>query len=264
MIHIHKNQKWREFEKLFNKDIVRRYNWFLFEFGKRLTFLVHKELLGKISLMPGGDEYKKRLAVAEIRDRGNRMWWAIAARAVNLSEMEEGSDKILLTVVSKSRKKNDPVKDILEAFEPWTVDTIPFVPSTRQAIVLAQESSVGMVEQTRDRNHGAAKEYMPLMEKYKIDYTPRQAVMSSLRAVTDLEMSVLRQEFGLEEGMSHWRPAIRFARREGPRRLASDKELVASMTDYKDDSWKETEHLSEFLTEEEVREFERFQKKVQF
>lgn len=263
MIRITKNQQWKQFERLFNKDILKRYEWFLWEFSHRLTLQVNDYLLGRLPDVIGDVEYKKRLAVAEIRDKKMKVWWAIAARAFDMSELEIDPGRTIFKVSTRMKIKNDPVADILQDYGPWTLDTIPWVPVLRQAAVVAKTVTAKEVNETYLDNRRNWKEISALLENYKIDTMPRQMVLSRLRAVTDLSVQAIRMEYGLEEGSSpHWRPAIKWARNEAPKVLKNDEDLFRSMTDPKFQKWKRKGHEKDHMTEAEVKALQEFQDKV--
>lgn len=264
-IQINKNRKWLEFEKLF-KDITRRYDWFLWEFGRRLTYLVHEELLGRIGDMAGSSNYKKRMIVAEIRDRAPRAWWAIVAKAETLQEGEY-SDKASILYVERRypalETDEDPVSQILEKYGPWTVNTIPFVPSQRQALVVLKTVSVERVKQVENGNFADAQSITGLMRHYGIPFETRFNVRKKLRVIRDLEDLALRLEFGQEPGgKAHWRPSVKFGKRGAVRMLRSDKDLIRSMTDPNFNKHKRFIHSKYKLNPNELQMLQDFQKKI--
>jgi len=265
MIRIGKNLAWRNFEKLFDNSITERFDWFMFEFGKRLTFLVHKELLGRLSKIKGTRDYQKRLLVAEIRNKGGRAWWAIAARATTIGQTEnyDPNTSILQVVPRYDIGKDDPIGEILINFGPWTAETIPFVPSQRQASVVMKKATTQTVTEIKRDNLANMAAIQGLMTKHELVFDTRNDVYRELKIVPDLEVEALRIEFGQAENSgAHWRPAIRFAKTKAIDKLMNDKDLIAVMTDPKFKNYKNKEHLTDFLNPSEVKALENFQRQL--
>lgn len=265
MIKIRTNARWdKTLGLLFNKDIFRRYDWFLWEFGRRMTGLVNAELMGHIDQIKGSRDYKKRLVVAEIRDTTRRAWWAIVARSKTLQEGEYDAKTSILIVSSRYKSdKENPVTEVLEQYGPWTVDTIPFVPSQRQAAIVLKKVSASKVNEVRRRNENEQSVILPLMKHFEMDFDPRFVVQQKLRIVPDLEVEAVKLEFGtIHGGKAHWRPSIRWAKRQGVAQMQKDKELIRAMTDPKFKGFRKLKHLEERLTSTEVKALEDFQKKI--
>lgn len=265
MLSITKNSAWIKFEKLFGPSILKRYDWFLFEFGKKMTSLIHKELLGRLEDIKGTDKYKKQLVIAEIRNSGDRTWFAIAARALPLKDQKEESKTQILKVVKRFviKDERDPIKEILEDYGPWTEESIPFVPSLRQAMVIVKDVSKETYQEILKKNEIDLPIYTKLMSDFRINTQIRRDVKTKLRAVKDLDIQALQLEYRkVSEGKPHWRPAIKYAKTQGLRKLMTDRDLIRSMTESSFIKWKSYKHLRVRMNSNEMKNFEKFQKEI--
>lgn len=258
------NENWENLVTLFDKEMLDRYNFFLFEFGKRLTGYIHSELLDRISRIKGPKDYKKRLVIAEVRDQNGRAWWAIVAKAKTLSQREYDPKRSVLSVVPRyDLDVENPVEEILVQYGPWTPDTLPFIPSLRQAAVVIKKVNDTDSAKVKHKNLSDGNDIQALMEKHDLVYDTRLHVYEKLKVVPDLEIEAMRLEFGLSaEGRAHWRPAIQWGTRLGIEMMGKDKDLLRILTDLKYKGYKATHHAREYLTPSEVKALEKFQNKL--
>lgn len=230
---INKNKQWKNFEKIFDKkQITKRYQWFLYEFSKRLTFQVNEFLLGQISQIKGSKEYKKRLIVAEMRDRSQPAWWGILAQSDAFMDSSHDPNLAILTVKPRyEMEANNPIQKILIELGPWTTDTLPFLPSPRQAVVVVTDTTEEKVQGVRKKNESQISQLQSLLKQYGLDFENRIEILSRLNLVQDLKLEALQLEFGLKkQGRAHWRPSIAFAKRGAIEILKKDQSLIEAFT----------------------------------
>lgn len=259
------NQKWTQLEALFNSgELEDRYEWFLYEFGKRMTMLIHNELLGKISNLKGPADYKKRVVVAEIRDKGGKAWWAIAGLSKTLAQNEYDPEEAILNVVPRyALGDGNPIDDILVDLGPWTASTLPFVPSLRQAVVVIKRATPESVDQVRRKNLRQAENITKLMEDHDLEFDTRYKIYDKLKIVPDLAVEAMKLEFGLSEGgKAHWRPSIEWGKKYALDVLRKDTDLLRALTDPKFRGYKVKKHLEYVMTPTEVKRLEEFQRKL--
>lgn len=261
---IDKNAQWIKFEDLFTDDYLDRWDWFLFEFGKRITKAVHVELLGRIKKIKGTKDYRKRLIVAEIRDQGNRSWWAVAAKARALTQQEHDAKRTAFTVVPRYKLgKEDPINEILVKFGPWSIRTLPFMPSLRQAVVVSKKVSEKRLLEIEAKNRKEEEAIGHLLKAHKISVDPRIRLYEKLKVVPDWEVEALRLEFGLTEGAkAHWRPTLKWVKNKGIQKILSEGDLFRALTDPNFQGYVKKTHLKDHMTLYEVIALEKFQKMI--
>lgn len=256
---------WKTINAIFaDKDIIERYRWFLFEFGKKSSKLFLRNIKDRIKTIPGSKDYKKRLILAEVRDKSAKSWWAIAVSAKPISESKYDPRTSIFHVVTRfPGASDDPVGEILESLGPWTVDTIPFVPSLRAGTVIQKTVSEKDYDRIKDMNFNNGTLTTKRMLKYGIVFDPRHVVYQRLRVIKDYEIEALGHEFGtIKDAKPHWRPSLRWIKRQGISKLEKDKELVRVFTDPKFGKWRQRRHLGVNLTQAELKLISRFQDKV--
>jgi len=264
MIGIFPSKKWDSFSTLFNADMVDRFDFFCFEFGKKLTYLIHQELLDRISKIKGPKDYKKRLIVAEIRDPNGRAWWAIIAKGKTLSQREYDPKQSILTVVSRyDIDVENPIEDILVEHGPWTPETLPFIPSLRQAAIVIKRATLKDAEAVKRKNLFEMDAIQEKMDKNQLEFDPRLMVYEKLKVVPDLEIEAMRIEFGQGEiSKAHWRPAIKWGTKIALSVIEKDKDLMRILTDPTFKGYKVRQHAKDFLTPSELKALEKFQNKI--
>jgi len=258
------NKKWEDATEFFS-TVMKRYDWFLFEFGRLITRELYKNLLGELKGVKGPKDYAKRLVMAEIRDRGGKAWFAVAVRAVNLHEQMKDSDHSILKVVSRfpDMKGFDPVRDILQVYGPWTVDTIPFVPSDRAAIVTIEAAKFPAVQKVKVKNKESMAKVQKIMADHDIAFDSRIFVMRKLKVVEDFEKWINELEFGISGARRpHWGPAIKKTQVAGLRKLMRDKNLMAVLTDPMFKQYRVKHHLKQKMNDQEVKDLEKFRKRL--
>ena len=265
MLTIKPNAAWKNMAKIYGaKDIKARYDWFLFEYGKKAMRLFYKHLLQQITEIPGTKNYKKALMMAEVRDRGRRAWWAIVASAKPVGGALHSPRISLFRVVSRfPNLPDDPVREILEEMGPWTAETIPFIPSPRAGQVVLVKSKESEVDRVREANFDISDRTRRAMIKYGLSFTPRHVVYQRLRIIEDVELNALRIEFGMaEKSKPHWRPSLRWLKRTAFRQLEKDKDLIRVWVDPTFAKYRLFRHFRVKLTSDEIKRMQEFQKKV--
>lgn len=265
MINIQVTQSWNDFVSIYgSKDIQARYQWFLFEFGKRASKHFYKHILQQISTVPGTSTYRKSLMLAEMRDRSRNAWWAIVASGKPIGKAKHNPKTSLLIVASRYEGvSKDPVSEILESMGPWTVDTIPFIPNPRAGQVVLKQVSEEKIEQTKESNLEQGDVTRAAMIKHGIPFTPRHIVYDRLRVIEDVEMTALRIEFGLDKRpKAHWRPSLRWIKRQGIQALEKEIDLIAMWIDPSFGKYRLFRHFRVKFDQSDVNRIQKFQKKV--
>jgi len=99
---------------------------------------------------------------------------------------------------------------VLSRHNPWTMDTLPYEPSRREASILSRtvtELEAQPIESARRRELDAVRAEI---RDLGVQMRPKGKVLLSRRASRDLAFEILRTEFGYPPvtGVAHWRPAI--------------------------------------------------------
>ncbi len=226
MIKIKPNRAFGRFASIYGRpEILARYRWFLYEWSKRVTRTYLKHLRASLKEVRGTKEYRRRLVVAELRVRGKQSWFAVVASAKSGSGLDPKTTR--LDVVARFKEPEDPAFLILEQMGPWTVDTLPFLPSSRQGQVVSKTVSEKDVVAIREANFSNSSQLSSKMVRFGLSFDERDKVHRDLRIVRDIEVQALAIEFGMaKQSKAHWRPSLRWIKKNAIRWGAKDKDLV--------------------------------------
>ena len=177
---------------------------------------VHERLLERI---PDTDEYnlyRKLLEVSMIKGM-KKQTYGYALRVPSKQRKVRGIDAEKSLLYVKPRRKPSRMKDsikILANAGPWTADTLPFWPSSKDAKVVVRRVS------SREVTKIAKKLKKTKNRTWKRDLIKAGVKMSKMKPlkipkgakiIPDLAFQAIRLEFG-EGGTKskpHWRPAVR-------------------------------------------------------
>lgn len=258
------SKNFQNFSDLFGEDMLDRFDFFCFQFGKKLTYLIHQELMDRISSVKGPKDYKKRLVIAEVRDQDGRSWWAIVAKGKTLSQREYDPKLSILTVVPRyDLDVENPVEDILVHYGPWTPETLPFVPSLRQAAVVIKKVTSKDCAEVKRKNMSQMDAIHAKMDINDLEFETRLHVYEKLKVVPDLEIEAMRLEFGAGvQKQAAWVPALKWGEKIGLTMIQNDKQFMRILTDPTFTGYKVRQHAHDFLTPSELKALEKFQNKV--
>lgn len=256
MIKIEPSGDWNLLTAL-SEEWPRRVEWFMFEFAKQYALKVQKRMMRDMGRIKGPKDYRRRLIVAEMRG-ANASWFALAVKARAFERKDAQTS--LLYVTPRFDIPDDP-STLLQARNPWTVDTLPFVPSERQALITVRNASEDAVRSVTR----AKQEQMDtiISELAKLNLTPesRVEVMKSLKISDSPEKIINDLEFNSASG-KHWGPALRWARIYVVKRLLKSDRLVGVILDPNNRIWVRKKHLKDKIKATEVRTFYRFQERL--
>lgn len=128
--------------------------------------------------------------------------------------MEDAADTALYIKAKRgSGGAPDAGAVILAQHNPWTMETLPYEPSKRQAIIVSRkvsprEHGIIIARRTAEKSEVVAQLQGIGIEPGRIHPTLLQR-----RVGRDIAFEVMRREFGFQgQHDAHWRPAIRKAR----------------------------------------------------
>lgn len=261
LLKITPSKEYRNFKRVFGDEIKDRYQWFLYEFGKRVTRTFYKHLKADIKSIAGTSAYRKALVLAEIRDKGKKSWFAIIGSAKSIAG--HNPKEVVLEVVARFKRPDDPVYVILEMMGPWTVDTLPFIPSERQGQVVLKKADPKDVETLREVNFALGDKLQSKMVRFGLSYTPRDQVYEDLKVVKDIEIQALSIEFGMSvNGKPHWRPSLRWLKRNGANQIMKDRDMFRVWYDPNFRKYRVLRKFRVQLSKKDLQRIQEFQDKV--
>jgi hypothetical protein len=261
LLEIKPTKQFNQFQQVYGREIKERYQWFLYEFGKRVTRTFLKHLKTEISAVKGTKEYRKRLIIAEIRDKGKKSWFAVTAIAKGM----QGANpkETILEVVARFKRHDDPAYAILEQMGPWTADTLPFIPSERQGQVVMRKAKPAEVETLREVNFALGEKLTSKMVRFGLEFTPRDKIYEDLKVVKDIEIQALSIEFGMaKDSKPHWRPSLRWIKMNVSRVIMKDRDLFRVWYDPSFRKYRVRRTLKVKLNTKDLKRMQEFQDKV--
>jgi len=233
----------------------------------------YDEVLGNI---PSGSEYKEfteSLKISEIsgfkKSDGGGYAVHIPSKGRRVSKVDVDRTVIYVRVKTRLRKNR---KDLiyLEDNGPWTVDTIPFWPSYKEAAVVQRKVTKREADAVAKRQKKVAlkvkRDLAELGKKYarKKDGQDGSIKRDSKKAIPDLAMQGLNMEFGMsgERSTPVFRPAIR-AIKDGAKRIPYRVRVIReAMLDPNTQRWKTWPPRQDKISPKEAATFNGFMKRL--
>lgn len=205
----------------------------------------------KLPSDPLFDDLRKALVVCDVTGLDeDEAASAVMTKAtiVKRKLRELPQDRVLLVVQKPNRRVQPPPEEIflLRAHNPWTIDTIPFIPKEATARVSYRVVTVEEVERVREMRRVSLTTLVPELVKRGLRFTAadRQRMMNEKAesdAVADLVLASLRAEYGLKgyPNAPHWRPGIRGVKDEGfARRFFGQREIEDALCSVDSQAWR--------------------------
>lgn len=185
-----------------------------------------------MSEIPGGPDYselKKAIKLVEVSGgkKGKESAFSIYVDSKSRRVKKMDADSTLINIqAKKSRRKPDQDVLILEQNSPWTLDTIPFWPSQKSAIITQRKVPKREVERVSKNIKKNRKKVIDQLREAGRRIQPDgpgfgNKIKKNAKAVPDLAMLALSLEFG-ESGVKA-KPIFR-------RSIGSAKKNAANLT----------------------------------
>jgi hypothetical protein len=198
----------------------------------RLAEQAHEQLLEKI---PNGERwaaYRTSLEVAEVEGLGDADAFVVRANPRSRTVRNVDEPDTLLYIRSRPRlRRPKPKVQVLEKYNPWTLQTLPFMPDRSEAQVVSRKVTkreVKRVEKLRIRDQKIwRKELQAVGVKVPV---VRPSQRKSAATLPDVAHEAFRLEFGIgQKPEPHWRPTLQKAMRQNVREMQRDPRIRAAM-----------------------------------
>ena len=224
-------------------------------------------LLEKIPSGPQWKAYRESLIVSEVTTGGDTHAYAVrsnpASRAV--SEVDAPFTVLYVRVKPRTKKPKESIQ-ILEKYNPWTLDTLPFTPESTDALIIQRKSTERMVGQVKMARRKDRHKWRAELSGVGVRVqTVRPAQKKTPRVVSDVAHEAFRLEFGLGvKPEPHWRPTLNDLKTVGVRRIARNPKIRMLFTNPSFTGWKRWEKIqtASKIRPGETRKFVPFQRKL--
>ena len=209
---------------------IRRVQKFLREYPARLRAvegylaysaaeMIRERIQALVRDVAGSESYRLGLQVVRVETGAEGV-----AYAVRVKPTARGIDRVdpkktvLLVIPRKNVLKATPDEIlILQRYNPWTVETLPFQPDRGDANVVSRmvrDEEAEFIAKKRMRQMPQIRQELARAGKRPgKDDQRRVKVKPGTDVVPDVAFDALRMEFGFGGGakVPHWRPSIRYA-----------------------------------------------------
>jgi len=207
--------------------------------------VTYEDLLRRIPKTDANAGYRQSLEVVDV----GGLPVGVAAYAIQANPKERKIKKVDLfrtVLYIRARRRLGKVKpeiEVLEQYNPWTPDTLPFAPSRKDATTISRMVSkreAMAVAEMRRRQRGQWRKKLDEVGVREIRKGTRLEVPQKVSSLPDVAFEALRMEFGLG-GVSptpHWRPALLKFSSSGIAELMRDPTLLMAETKLSYTGWK--------------------------
>jgi hypothetical protein len=160
------------------------------------------------SLPATAGELRKSLQFVKVQ-RGKAPMYLIRVQAKARKAKEKDVKNVILDVTAKNTlvRLPPPIAVLIE-HNPWTLDTIPFSPEVRFAVVTERRVSAWAVDEVKKARVADSVVWKRKLLKFGVRARASR-VRKDLQVVSDLYLQSVSLEFGLGGAYHpHWRPAI--------------------------------------------------------
>lgn len=153
------------------------------------------------------------------------------------------ADSMLLTVKAKrSRTRPPKAVKILEAYNPWTTRTLPFVPDKKEATIISRKVKAQQIARIEKTKRGQFREYTDRLSAVGVKPSSKKekgmALLKGIKTIPDLAMEGAAMEFGLKrKAIPHWKPALMKLTSSGIGLMAKRPELWKVLMDPSFKAW---------------------------
>ena len=221
--------------------------------------------------IPKGDDwnaYRASLEVVEVTGLGDEaVSFAVRANPRSRTVRNvDAPDTVLYIRSRRNLKRIKPEVQILEKYNPWTLQTLPFIPDRSDAMVISRKVKEREVEKIQRKRIADRKLWRAELSKVgKRVPIVRPESTRVAKTVPDVAFEAFRLEFGIgRKPEPHWRPGLRNAIRDGLQELKRDPRIRGSMIRPSFTLWKSWEKIRTKSTvrTSQARDYVPFQKKL--
>jgi hypothetical protein len=222
-------------------------------------------LIEKIPVGPAYSNYRDSLQVSEVTVGSEGDVFAIRSNPTAVGSTELDAPNTLIYVRGKARmSKPDPAVQILEQYNPWTLDTLPFTPKTTVATIVSKKVAENTVSKIRKSRRKDRYKWAPALTNAGIRVGPLGKIKTP-KTVPDMGYAAFQLEFGLGvKPAPHWRPTLKDLITTAPKKMARSPKIKMLFTNPSFTGWKRWEKIqgASKIRPSEARKFVPFQRKL--
>lgn len=211
------------------------------------------------------DAYLESLVIEQVMYNDNSVSLLVLKSHPPETKLKERKpDKTLVEFSPYNEQKLTAMDRVMIELGPWTVDTIPGMPSKRVRAVYRNVSAreVKLVRNRLRKNWGDIERQI-LKAGGKKQHLDTEAV-GSIKGVDDMALVGLRLEFGLDgyPHIAHWKPGLLAVRKNFVRALVRDRRLIDQLLKLEVVEWRQAPRRLKQAPLAELAKYQSFTKKV--
>jgi hypothetical protein len=231
----------------------------------------YKHLLTKIPRTSEFKGYRRGLEIARIRGTSTVVGYSVRIDPKNRFVKTVDPNQVVVNVKIKETRMMpvDPEIRVLIKYNPWTMETLPFIPDKRQAQVVSKKATRKEVIEAAKRVNAKRSQWQMELTRYGIKPVARSNRITFSKATQNLPNLILRAlqtEFGLGKDRPKpiWHYALGQLKTSGIHSLVKQKKYwVFPLTEASDKVWKKwppkTRHL---ISSSEAQKYVGFERKL--
>jgi hypothetical protein len=207
---------------------------------------VRRHVQDRLGQDPSLRSYRDALEVAQVKGlKKGESAYSLHLNTNAPTARKVAPKRTLLEVRAVKRKTQalDPAAVILERYSPWTLDTLPFKPDRKDAVVIMRKASAVAVMKIAAERKRQQNRWSRELGRVGIRASDRQTKLNfpTDAPVPNMAADALTAEFGLGKKRPNpaWRLAVQRLQREAlPAFLKDQKHFVFPLTRPSDKVWK--------------------------
>lgn len=235
-----------------------------FEYKKRLK-LANVEITQFEEPVSLWDSFKKKKHVKETVTRMDGRACAIVYDAKKELVRELDPQKTIIRVKT-TIKKPSKAAVILTVNNPWTSDTLPWVPKESEAELIYEKVDEVVVTEVRNKKKRKIVRIVNDLKRAGVkglSLKKQSSKVQDAKTISTVVQKVLQVEFGIGvRRRKHWREMIRFMKQKGDREVSKDARLLRVLGDPTYRAWKRLGVFKRKVKKDSADEFNSFQKKL--
>jgi hypothetical protein len=174
-------------------------------------------------------------------------------KAEDVEKMPVDNRVVEFRVLYDYQEKMSPTTRIITKYQPWTLDTIPAVPSPKETRITYRYVAPSEYLQIRERNKNQLPTVIRELKDEGVVIVPNP--LKGINAKLDVMRVAMNLEFGLNEfpRISHWRAGIRELRKTGFMKMGRDKHLQRTIADPDYGKWKYLPRMKEMRVKDALK-----------
>ena len=218
--------------------------------------------------------YRRGLSIARVsgipKSKGVAYSLRISPKAEKVTSIN--AKKTILYVKPRASRLVPPKPEILilRNYGPWTVDTLPFQPTKRDAVIYSRRVRAKEADAVAKKQQDSkmARKVRTLLDRAGVPPPKADLKLKTppvIRAIPDVAFEGLRMEFGYgdRDKVPHWRPALRYLKLAGMKRIFKMRDFKDGATKARYTGWKKwPPQVKDTVTASEARAYKHFEKRV--